>query len=213
MADDQAAIDAIKAKFPPRITSFDGFTYSVHEAIDRAASISRASQGSREGDEGDVERVARAICAAFKNDPDEVTWWHNGGIQEPYGPLWLQFVEHARAAICALPPPATPQAPEDVRERAALVITDAIFEGRLFDEAAKAATMTADALSRAHLLATPVTVTMEECDLLRRAYSEEKLKVSIGGSFQNGLALAMGNALRRVLGDRIQISGQGGEKS
>lgn len=111
MSDDQAkAIDAIKAKFPARITSFDGLTYSVHRAIDEVVSILCASRGS---------------------------------------------------------------------------------EG----------TEVADALERALLLATPVTITMEECAMIgagfHAMYSDGK-----------GAVRSAADSLLRVLGDRIQISGQ-----
>jgi hypothetical protein len=51
----------------------------------------------------EVERVARAICAASGNDPDRLTYHTvEPGVQEPYGPAWCHYEPEARAAIQAL---------------------------------------------------------------------------------------------------------------
>ncbi len=85
----------------------------------------------------------------------------------------------------------TPQAPEDVRDVIYREIT-AARDGHLTVAEAVAA------ISRAHLLSTPVTVTMEECQRLRDAWLVEP----------DGTWRGMAIILRRVLGDRIQIAGE-----
>lgn len=90
---------------------------------------------------------------------------------------------------------ATPQAPEDVRARAVAVIDSVRSE----DDGFPSSEYVMEALDRAHLLATPVTVTMEECD-----------HIGFGMKQNMGLSLAdaVATTLRRVLGDRIQIAGE-----
>jgi hypothetical protein len=99
-------------------------------------------------------------------------------------------------AISALSPPATPQAPEDVRDRAAQSI---LHIGFCPNDAEKIAAELQDIA----LLATPVTITMDEvealtADFLGRYHKTRLLKTNVANFLKD--------ALRRVLGDRIQIS-------
>lgn len=52
--------------------------------------------------EADVERVARKICLDRGEDPDEMTYHHNGYIVEPYGPAWCHHEGEAQAALRAV---------------------------------------------------------------------------------------------------------------
>jgi hypothetical protein len=102
------------------------------------------------------------------------------------------------AAIAALSPPATPQVPEDVRARAVA----AIDEARTYAFGFPSSESVVGALDRAHLLATPVTVTMEDCINLSSAF----LSLVNARNLHDSLQTRMAEALRRVLGDRIRIS-------
>lgn len=46
-----------------------------------------------------IEKGARAITKARGSDPDEITYWYNGEIQEPYGPMWLHSRTEAESAL------------------------------------------------------------------------------------------------------------------
>ena len=197
MTDEQnAAIEAMKVELAEHKQISH---WLACQAIDRAyeagraVSISRASQGSRVGMEDDVERVARALCVLDGFDPDENVEHKRSYAESIMIFAWNGYEEEARAAISALSPSATPQAPEDVRARAIELMLPYLEESETMIGAA------VDELVRAHLLATPVTVTTWEC---RQIWSEaQDTRNTNGGS-------AMAEALRRVLGDRIQISGQ-----
>lgn len=183
----------------------------VASRFDRAVSISRASQGSGVTEEDGAHKAFAEVVAMgdriylnLDNDSSD-----RRAIRA--------FVDRFRARA-ALSPTAAPLAPEDVRigaEAYAQLVREhdaqvdrlkACEHIALGDEGWEVlrnecpSTAAVAALrDRAHLLATPVTVTSQEC---RQIYSEAFL-VSRPDEVK-----AMEFALRRVLGDRIQISGE-----
>lgn len=46
-----------------------------------------------------IEIRARAICEASGHDPETLTYHMNDGIQEPYGDMWVHFIQQAKAII------------------------------------------------------------------------------------------------------------------
>lgn len=99
-------------------------------------------------------------------------------------------------------PAATPQAPEDVRDRAIEIGASALRGTEHWSRIAKS-TAVVDAIDEVHLLATPVTVTEAECQEILEALGVDEVD---GVSFK-GFDLAL--EMRRVLGrHRIQIEGK-----
>lgn len=178
--DDQAkAIAAIRQQVSAYVTR-ECVTHAL-ELFDRAVSISRASQGSRVGTEEEVERVAQAIYAArYDGDYARVPW----------------VIDAANGAIAALPEPLPWPMP-----RKEMI---AKLKARCGANSATIA-IVVDLLHSNGLLATPVTVTMEECGEVVATWLRDQK-----GEHQraSNSALGMAAALRRVLGDRIQIAGQ-----
>lgn len=197
MVDDQAkAIDALKAEF----SAGNRF---VHAAIDRAyeigqaVSISRASQGSGVGTEDSVERL-RAYASVLETEVadlkslDSHAEWQR--LDVVVGEQAAE-IERLNAAISALSPLATPQASEDVRARAIELLRPYMEESDAMIGAA------VDEITP--ILATPVTVTQQECRQIASIFCI---------SSANTDTWDMAEALLRVLGDRIQISGSEGPK-
>jgi hypothetical protein len=159
----------------------------------RAVSISRASQGSGVGTTN-TEACSKidALVGAFA-DKDKDGFLHHGAKVRDAIVEAFQIGRN----IAALSPPATPQAPEDVRSRAIETLM-------LHDDAPPLDLDQIEdlvgVLNDAHLLATPVTVTMEEC----REVQQLLVHDGVDGLSLNDLI----GALRRVLGDRIQIAGE-----
>lgn len=51
-----------------------------------------------------IEAMARAICRFENRDPDEMTYKFDGGVPQPFTPVWKGFIDHMRAALDAIRP-------------------------------------------------------------------------------------------------------------